>query len=99
MDLDSATSRPYGGVPAEARREERRERLIEAAIELFGRDGYRTATIESVCRECGLAKRYFYESFSTLEDLLSAVYDHLRVDLRDRVAEGALSGSDGLSAL
>lgn len=99
MDLDSATSRPYGGVPAESRRDERRERLIDAGIELFGRDGYRTATIESVCRESGLAKRYFYESFDTKEDLLSAVYDHLRVDLRDRVAAGALTGSDGMSAL
>lgn len=99
MDLDPATSRPYGGVPAEARREERRERLVEAGIELFGRDGYRTATIESVCRESGLAKRYFYESFATKEDLLSAVYDHLRVDLLDRVAGGARSGTDGLTAV
>lgn len=98
MDLDSATSRPYGGVSAEARREERRERLIEAGVELFGRDGYRSSTIEAVCRESGLAKRYFYESFGTKEDLLSAVYDHLRVDLRGRVAEGALSGS-GLDAV
>jgi AcrR family transcriptional regulator len=99
MDLESATSRPYGGVPAEARREERRERLIEAGTELFGRDGYRTATIESVCRESGLAKRYFYESFGSKEDLLSAVYDHLRVDLRDRVAVGALSGTEGMTAV
>ena len=34
-------------------------------------------SVRSVCRECGLNTRYFYESFDDVDDLLGAVYDRV----------------------
>src|SRR5699024_8463999 len=85
--------RPYAGASREAREHARRERIIAAGIELFGTDGYRTATVGAVCETAGLNKRYFYESFATLEDLLCEVYQRVVADLR-----AAVLASDGNTA-
>lgn len=84
-DRPAATALPgraYGGVSLGERVSERRARLIEAGVELFGTRGLRATTVRSVCAEAGLTDRYFYESFATLEALLQAVYQHLMDGLR-----------------
>lgn len=73
--------------------------MIAAGIEVFGTVGYRSATLGAICAEAGLAKRYFYESFDSMEDLLCAVYDTVLAQLRDRVAEGAVDATDGLATV
>ncbi|MGC2939118.1 MULTISPECIES: TetR/AcrR family transcriptional regulator [unclassified Brevibacterium] len=85
--------RPYAGASREARKGARREQLVSAGLELFGTEGYRAATVGAICERAGLNKRYFYESFSTLEDLLCVVYEHVVADLRAAVLAG-----DGESA-
>ncbi|HWC22801.1 MAG TPA: TetR/AcrR family transcriptional regulator [Flexivirga sp.] len=75
-------ARPYAGASREARQSARRERLIDAGIALFGTSGFRAATVGGVCDTAGLNKRYFYESFATLEDLLCAVYEVVVADLK-----------------
>jgi AcrR family transcriptional regulator len=67
--------RRYGGRTAEERRAERREQLVEAGYELFGTVGFPNTSIRAVLRESGLAERYFYESFDSLEGLLVAVHE------------------------
>jgi AcrR family transcriptional regulator len=67
--------RRYGGKTATERRDERRERLLDAGLELFGTDGFAAVTIEALCAEAGLNPRYFYEQFATREELLGAVYE------------------------
>src|SRR5690606_6793327 len=42
-------TRLYGGVKAEARREERRQRLLAAGLEVFGRHGYHHTTVRNIC--------------------------------------------------
>ena len=49
--------------------------LVEAAFALFGDGGEAALSVRSVCRECGLNTRYFYESFADTDELLGAVYD------------------------
>lgn len=70
-----ATGQRYGGRSAEERRAERRERLLDAGLELFGTRGYASTSIEALCAATRLNPRYFYESFATREELLRAVYD------------------------
>ena len=53
----------------------RRERLIEAALELLGDEGWSGTTVRGVCQEAALNPRYFYESFEDLDALLLAVFD------------------------
>jgi AcrR family transcriptional regulator len=72
--LDPANDRLYAGMSTEQRRAERRRRLIAAAFELFGTEGYHRASIERICAEAAVSTRYFYEEFNNREDLLKAVY-------------------------
>lgn len=59
---------------------------MEAGLEIFGSSlGYAAASIDAVCAEAGLTKRYFYESFDTLETLLLAVYDDADTRVRAKV--------------
>ena len=74
------TSRTWRGQTIEERQAERRDRLIEAGIELFGTQGYAATSVKAICTEAGLTERYFYETFNDREDLLSEVYDILIAD-------------------
>ncbi|MGI5229443.1 TetR/AcrR family transcriptional regulator [Actinoallomurus sp. CA-142502] len=69
--------RDYGGKSGEQRRVERRARLIDAALELFGSQGYQATSMRAVLRTAGLQDRYFAESFASMEELLVAVHDQL----------------------
>ncbi|PRX43443.1 TetR family transcriptional regulator [Prauserella shujinwangii] len=76
--MEPSTLRTYGGMSGDDRRAERRTALIEAGLELLGaRDGERALTVRGVCRQAGLAARYFYESFADRDALAVAVHDHV----------------------
>ncbi|HET7314926.1 TetR/AcrR family transcriptional regulator [Salinisphaera sp.] len=69
--------RAYAGRSSAERRDARRAALIAAGVRVFGRDGFRSATVKSICREAGLTERYFYESFANSEALFAVVYKFL----------------------
>ncbi|SDI85943.1 transcriptional regulator, TetR family [Frankineae bacterium MT45] len=69
------TARVYGGRPGAARQQERRLRLMDAGLELFGTIGYRATTMRAVLQQAQLSERYFGENFESLRDLFLAVYD------------------------
>ncbi len=71
----------YRGMDASERIEERRRKFLQAGLEAFGVQGYAHTGIREICRLAGLTERYFYESFEQKEDLLSAVYQMLVVEL------------------
>ena len=75
-----ATTGIYGGIPADERRAERRGRLLEAGLEVLGTEGWQAATVRAICRQARLNPRYFYESFSGLDELLVAVFDRIVTD-------------------
>jgi AcrR family transcriptional regulator len=84
--------RPYGGVSAEQRVAERRERLLEAALEEFGTRGVASTGVKDVCRRAGLTDRYFYESFRDSGELFVAVFDRATTKLFEVVVT-ALGGA------
>ena len=69
--------RLYGGMTAEQRRAERRRRLLDTALELFGTDGYPYTGIERICSHAGVTARHFYEEFGNRETLMPVSYTHL----------------------
>ena len=73
----SSRGRAYGGRSLDERRSKRRAQFVEAGIAVFGCDGFRAATVKSLCREAGLTERYFYESFANSEALFAEVYKTL----------------------
>jgi len=73
-------ARTYRGRTAEERQEERRTRLLEAATEIWGREGWAAVTMRGVCAKAGLIDRYFYESFADRDALLVTIWDSVQAD-------------------
>lgn len=71
----SGSGRVYGGATAEQRTAERRRKLVEAGMNLFGSGGSGSVRVKDVVDEAGLTERYFYESFSGLDALFEAVLE------------------------
>ena len=101
--------RDYDGKTAAERVAERRARLVDAGIELFGEHGYAGTSIRAVLRQAGLRDRYFGESFTDLDALLAAAYEQLideeitacriAIDATTGPSEGARAMIDVISRL
>ncbi|MEO6604804.1 MAG: TetR/AcrR family transcriptional regulator [Aeromicrobium sp.] len=77
-----ASVRPYGGIDADQRAAERRERLLDAGLDLLGSaDDSVTLTVRGVCAQAGVVARYFYESFADSDALAVAVYERVNQNL------------------
>src|SRR5580698_2871702 len=83
--------RRYRGLSVDERREQRRERLLEAGLELFGTAGYAGSSIRAVSAAASLNSRYFYESFKSREDLLYHVYQRAVGELATAVVEATVA--------
>lgn len=79
--------RRYRGLSAAERSAERRERLLDAGLELFGTQGYAASSIRAISAAAGLNSRYFYESFSNREELLFEVYQRTVAEVAGAVVE------------
>jgi AcrR family transcriptional regulator len=86
--------RTYGGQPAKERRQQRREQLIEAGLDVIGEVGIGGLTMTLVVRRAGLTERYFYESFADRNELLLAVFTWFAAVLERRVTE-SVEGVEG----
>lgn len=82
---DSAKPTRWAGVPAADRVSARRALLLDVALELLGTEGWPGTSVRAICQAARLNPRYFYESFSDLDDLVIALYDQLIADLREQV--------------
>lgn len=69
--------RVYAGRSEAERRADRRQRLEDAGLALFGTSGWAGTSIERLCQVASVATRSFYEEYESREHLLRAVYDRL----------------------
>ncbi|MEJ5255846.1 MAG: helix-turn-helix domain-containing protein [Acidimicrobiales bacterium] len=69
--------RLHRGRTMRERRAQRRQALLDSALELFGTRGYAATSIEELCRTSNVSTRYFYEEFQNREDLLASLYEDL----------------------
>ena len=77
-----AQVRPYRGIGAAERLDQRRRRLVEAGLHLLGADSPETElTVRAVCKRSGLTARYFYESFTDKDEFVAAVFDAAVADI------------------
>lgn len=74
--------RPYRGVSADERRRQRREQLLDACLDVVGDVGPGATTVDAVCSQAGLSKRYFYESFADREAVLIALVERVMATVR-----------------
>jgi AcrR family transcriptional regulator len=77
-----AQVRPYRGIEAAERLAQRRRRLLEAGLDLLGGgQDPEELTVRTICRQAGLAVRYFYEGFTDKDELVAAVFDWVIADI------------------
>jgi AcrR family transcriptional regulator len=72
--------RPYRGVAPDERRRKRREALLEAALDCVADDAVELG-VRSVCAKARLTPRYFYESFTNLDELLVVLVDQVSAEV------------------
>jgi AcrR family transcriptional regulator len=60
-----------------------RERLLDAAVRVFARDGYNGTSIDRIAAEAGLSKGAVYWNFASKEELFFALLDE-RIDRQIR---------------
>lgn len=78
-----AQARAYRGVEAPERLAQRRRRFLEAGLDLLGSADHDVGdlTVRAICRQAGVAVRYFYESFTDKDDFVAAVFDWVVGDI------------------
>jgi len=73
-----------GQIEERSKREQRADRILDAAAELMLRWGYNKTTVDDVAREGGVAKGRIYLHWKTREDLFTALMKREYI----RMAEG-----------
>jgi AcrR family transcriptional regulator len=79
--MSTTPARSYRGRSADERRAERRERLVDAALEVVAEKGWHATTVRDVCSHAKLTERYFYEAFGDRQGVLLALFDHVAQDV------------------
>jgi AcrR family transcriptional regulator len=75
------SQRSYGGQSADERRRARRARLLDVAMDAMCDNAWRTVTVDKLCTAAGLNKRYFYENFTDLDAVATAIVDDIAADV------------------
>ncbi len=82
-----------------------RGKVVDAATELFLRDGFVTTTMTAIAKEAGVAVQTLYLAFGSKTAILQAAFDHaLRGDAETDIADQewyaqVVAGTDGPAAL
>lgn len=58
------------GVEVSSLDQEKREKILRSAKELFGRFGFKKTTVDEIAEDAGVSKRTMYEVFSSKEKIL-----------------------------
>lgn len=92
----AGTKRNYRGASSDERAKKRRAQLIAAAIQVYGEQGYRRASVKAVCAAAGLTDRYFYEAFDNSEALLATCFNVVTREVLAEISAAAdLEGGTG----
>jgi AcrR family transcriptional regulator len=68
-----------------ARRQATRERVLEAAGEVFAERGFHGASVEDICERAGFTRGAFYSNFSSKDDLVLELTRRHAEDLVERI--------------
>ncbi|MFI1914189.1 TetR/AcrR family transcriptional regulator [Nocardia sp. NPDC020380] len=85
--MTRAFSGTYRGTTTDERREQRRQRLLDAALDIVGTQGLAALTVRGVCEQAKVGPRFFYESFPDLDALATTLLDEVQraaLDAADR---------------
>lgn len=98
-DMNIETKRLYGGRTKDDRVAMRRQKLVEAAISLAAAGGRDAVMVSNVCAAAGLTSRYFYESFSSREQLFAEAFHVVSSRLLDAMRQASTAESAATSTI
>jgi TetR/AcrR family fatty acid metabolism transcriptional regulator len=78
-DRSIARERPQGERPAAA--EDKRRRILDAAVRVFARHGFHTSRVGDIAEEAGVAHGLLYHYFSSKDEVLQTVFRENWADL------------------
>jgi AcrR family transcriptional regulator len=98
--VSSRTQQPPAAKPAPAPRkrlpaEERRVVILDAALEIFARRGYRGASIDDIATAAGVSKALIYEHFPSKRHLHAALVERHVGELFERLLASAATSEPG----
>jgi AcrR family transcriptional regulator len=82
-----------------SKREIREQRILDAAIELLQKWGYRKTTLEDIAREARVAKGTIYLSWPTREKLFIAIIDREQTRLLSEIARRMEADPEGMTLI
>jgi TetR/AcrR family transcriptional regulator, fatty acid metabolism regulator protein len=74
-------------------------RILEAAVRIFARQGFRQSTISQIAREAGVADGTIYLYFKNKDDILVHFFSFKAKQVFDRFREAVARGADSLEKL
>jgi AcrR family transcriptional regulator len=80
--------------PREARRQERKARLVAAALRLFSTEGFNETSVDDIVAAARTSKSAFYEFWGSKEDCVRDQLSEQGGALIDRVFTAAAAGAD-----
>ena len=89
-----APPRRRGGRPSGQEAAQLRERLLDAATDLFFQRGYGATSIEAVAQRARMSKRTFYHRFKDKAELFGAVLHRIIEGLRPPAEMPLIAGAD-----
>ncbi|GAA1566396.1 TetR/AcrR family transcriptional regulator [Kribbella sancticallisti] len=92
--MSDPSVRRYSGRSVDEWKAARRERLLDAALELFGTEGYPATSVERLCAQAKVSTRHFYHEFQNKEAVLLAVHAQV-IELAVRSTGEALASTAG----
>lgn len=75
--------------------ERRREHLIRAALEVYGRIPPEQVTVDDVTRAAEVSRALFYRYFAGLDELHAAALGRVVAEMITRIADGPVTGAVG----
>ena len=92
--------KPSADTRRERRKQEIQSFILEAAIELFGTQGYDATTVEQICERADISRQTLYSYYPTKALLLSALSEVSAVKTPEHlIAEARAHSDDALEQL
>lgn len=96
--MSHSTESRSGGRLLGAKGEATRQRLMDAAEEIFGTKGFYQTSVTDITAKAGVAQGTFYLYFPSKNEIFKALLEHLSHVLRKETEMAASQGKDRLEA-
>lgn len=89
----------FKGLKIAERKQLRRQKLIQAGIDSYGKSGFFAVTVKDICIAAHLTERYFYESFKKSDELFQCIFLMLSQELQHNIMTAIEAETDAETML